>query len=158
MQKLQGISEEEKRLKMSKIIKDKSTIYQRTEITKRNFYLQLFRTYCELPYKETIASFVKVFNDVFVKEKPQVCQKYFLTEVNIIELDMAMRNENGMTVGFRWNFCSGTTKETNYLNSAYVRTFLHTTLRAIKTEEKEQILNFSPRRKDDKNIVERGDL
>ena len=71
---------------------------------------------------------------------------------------MAMRNENGMTVGFRWNFCSGTTKETNYLNSAYVRTFLHTTLRAIKTEEKEQILNFSPRRKDDKNIVERGDL
>lgn len=32
-------------------------------------------------------SFVKVFNDVFVKEKPQICQKYFLTEVGIVELD-----------------------------------------------------------------------
>ena len=32
-------------------------------------------------------SFVKVFNDVFVKEKPQVCNKYYLTEVNIVELD-----------------------------------------------------------------------
>lgn len=70
MQKLQGLSEDEKRVKMSKITKDTSSIYQRTEITKRNFYLQLFRTYCELPYKETITSFVKVFNDVFVKERP----------------------------------------------------------------------------------------
>lgn len=40
------------------------------EMTKRNFYLQLFRTYCELPFQETMQSFVKVFNDVFVKEKP----------------------------------------------------------------------------------------
>lgn len=53
-----------------KIIENKSSVFSKEEITKRNFYLQLFRTYSELPFLETIQSFVKVFNDVFVKEKP----------------------------------------------------------------------------------------
>jgi len=48
----------------------KGSIFPKGEMTKRNFYLQLFRTYCELPFEETMQSFVKVFNDVFVKEKP----------------------------------------------------------------------------------------
>ena len=51
-------------------MENKSSIFQKEEITKRNFYLQLFRTYCEIPFEETMQSFVKVFNDVFVKEKP----------------------------------------------------------------------------------------
>lgn len=69
-------------------------------------------------------SFVKVFNDVFVKEKPQVCQKYFLTEVNIVELDTRDRYCTEMAVGFRQNFADATSKELNYLKSPYVRTFL----------------------------------
>ena len=60
-------------------------------------------------------SFVKVFNDVFVKEKPQICQKYFLTEVNIVELNLTEKNAHEMNVGFRWNFAEGTSKELDYL-------------------------------------------
>lgn len=67
---LDGLPEAEKKREMMKIMENKSTIFQKEEITKRNFYLQLFRTYCEVPFQETMQSFVKVFNDVFVKEKP----------------------------------------------------------------------------------------
>ena len=95
-------------------------------------------------------SFVKVFNDVFVKEKPQVCQKYFLTEVNILELNTRDNFSTEMSVGFRWNFADGTSKEMDYLQSHYVRTFLTTCLKSIKKKEGKEILKFSPRKKDDK--------
>lgn len=94
LKKLTGLSETERKIETAKIVKNKSSVFQKDEMTKRNFYLQLFRTYNELPFKETIQSFVKVFNDVFVKEKPQVCQKYFLTEVNICELDTSDRHHH----------------------------------------------------------------
>ena len=67
---MEGLSDMEKKRKTINIIENKSSVFQKEEITKRNFYLQLFRTYCELPFQETMQSFVKVFNDVFVKEKP----------------------------------------------------------------------------------------
>jgi len=94
-------------------------------------------------------SFVKVFNDVFVKEKPQVCQKYFLTEVNIVELDTRDRYCTEMAVGFRQNFADATSKELNYLKSPYVRTFLMTCLKSIKKAEGTEIAQFSPRKKED---------
>ena len=94
-------------------------------------------------------SFVKVFNDVFVKEKPQVCQKYFLTEVNIVELDTRDKHSTEMTVGFRQNFADGTSKELNYFKSPYVRTYLMTCLKSVKKAEGQDILKFSPRKKDD---------
>jgi hypothetical protein len=101
MRNLDGLSELEKKKKALNLIENKSTVFQKEEITKRNFYLQLFRTYCELPFQETMQSFVKVFNDVFVKEKPQVCQKYYLTEVNIVELDTRDTLFTDFCVGFR---------------------------------------------------------
>ena len=67
---MEGLSDMEKKRKTINIIENKSSVFQKEEITKRNFYLQLFRTYWELPFQETMQSFVKVFNDVFVKEKP----------------------------------------------------------------------------------------
>ena len=94
-------------------------------------------------------SFVKVYNDVFVKEKPQVCQKYFLTEVNIIELDTRDKHSHQMDVGFRQNFADATSKELNYLQSPYVRNFLMACLKSIKKAEGQDILKFSPRKKDD---------
>jgi hypothetical protein len=93
-------------------------------MTKRNFYLQLFRTYCDLPFDETMQSFSKVFNDVFVKEKPQVCHKYYLSEVRILEMDTRDQFSNEMLEGFRWNFAQGTCKELNYLNSPYLHAFM----------------------------------
>jgi len=70
MKALEGLNEAEKKKEMVKLMENKSSIFQKDEITKRNFYLQLFRTYCQLPFEDTMQSFVKVFNDVFVKEKP----------------------------------------------------------------------------------------
>lgn len=116
-------------------------------MTKRNFYLQLFRTYCELPFEETMQSFVKVFNDVFVKEKPQVCHKYFLSEVRILELDTRDENCHEMHQGFRWNFAHGTSKELNYLKSPFMRTFLMNCLKSVKSKEGKTILEFTPRKK-----------
>lgn len=125
----------------------KGSIFPKGEMTKRNFYLQLFRTYCELPFEETMQSFVKVFNDVFVKEKPQVCHKYYLSEVRILELDTREDTCHEMLQGFRWNFAHGTSKEVNYLKSPYMRTFLTSCLKGIKQREGKDILNFTPRKK-----------
>lgn len=136
---------------IEKSAENKSSIYQKDEITKRNFYLQLFRTYCELPFGDTMQSFVKVFNDVFVKEKPQICQKYYLTEVNIVELDLSDKNAHEMNVGFRWNFAEGTSKEMDYLASHYIKTFLMTFLKSIKKQEGEQHMKaFTPRKREEK--------
>ena len=55
------------------------------DLTKRNFYLQLFRTYSDLPFEEIQKNFMQVFQDVFLKEKPLTTQKYFLCEVAIVE-------------------------------------------------------------------------
>ena len=55
------------------------------ELNKRNFYLQLFRTYCDLPFDELTKNFLQVYNDVFFKEKPLTIQKYYLCEVAIVE-------------------------------------------------------------------------
>ena len=94
-------------------------------------------------------SFVKVFNDVFVKEKPQICQKYYLTEVNIVELNTNDRMCHEINVGFRWNFAEATSKEMDYLGSPYVKSFLMTALKSIKrTEGEKHIKNFSPRKKE----------
>lgn len=94
-------------------------------------------------------SFVKVFNDVFVKEKPQVCQKYYLTEVNIVELDTRDPYFTDLCLGFRQNFADSTSKETNYLNDPFIKTFLKTMVREIKKKEGNEIQNFSPRKKNE---------
>lgn len=125
----------------------KGSIFPKGEMTKRNFYLQLFRTYNELPFEETMESFVKVFNDVFVKEKPAVCHKYFLSEVRILELDTRDENCHEMIQGFRWSFAHGTSKEVNFLKSPYMRTFIMSCLKSIKNKEGKSILEFTPRKK-----------
>ena len=51
------------------------------DVTRRNFYLTLFRLYSDIPLQDCLVSFSKIFNDVFVLEKPGSVQKYFLTEV-----------------------------------------------------------------------------
>ena len=37
---------------------NESSIIQSNEMTKRNFYLQLFWTYCDLPYQELLENFI----------------------------------------------------------------------------------------------------
>ena len=57
---------------------NETSIIQQNDLNKRNFYLQLFRTYCELPFEEISSNFQQVYSDVFYKEKPLTIQKYFL--------------------------------------------------------------------------------
>jgi hypothetical protein len=40
------------------------------ELNKKNFYLSLFNIYSSIPIRECLNSFAKIFNDVFVMEKP----------------------------------------------------------------------------------------
>ena len=48
---MENMSElEKKREELKGLENNKSSVFQKDEITKRNFYLQLFRTYCELPF------------------------------------------------------------------------------------------------------------
>lgn len=50
IEKLNGLSEIQKEREASKLIENKSSVISKEEITKRNFYLQLFRTYSDLPF------------------------------------------------------------------------------------------------------------
>ena len=56
-----------------------------------------------------------------------------------------------MNMGFRWNFAAGTSKEINYMNSPYIKSFLFTALKSIKIKEGASIQEFSPRKKDEAN-------
>ena len=51
---MDGLSEIQKKKEKMKLIENKSSVFSKEEITKRNFYLQLFRTYSDLPFQETI--------------------------------------------------------------------------------------------------------
>jgi len=55
-------------------------------LTKRNFYLSLFSIYSTLPIEDCLTSFAKIYNDVFVYEKPLSVQKYYITECMIVEM------------------------------------------------------------------------
>ena len=45
-----GKSNSGKKKEKMKLIENKSSVFSKEEITKRNFYLQLFRTYSDLPF------------------------------------------------------------------------------------------------------------
>jgi hypothetical protein len=57
------------------------------ETQRRNYFYKLFRIYDTLPFNSCVEAYYKVFNDVFILEKPSVVQRYFITEVNIVELN-----------------------------------------------------------------------
>lgn len=51
------------------------------EKNKRNFLLSLFRMYSQLPFDACVTNFVKVYNDVFVKEASGTSNKYQMMEL-----------------------------------------------------------------------------
>ena len=98
-------------------------IIEEEDVTRRNFYLTLFRLYSDIPLYDCLTSFAKIFNDVFVLEKPGSVQKYFLTEVQVIEMNEAHEEAEGKlgethTIPFFFNFANGTSRQVNYLASA----------------------------------------
>lgn len=82
---------------------NESSFINPNEITKRNFYLQLFRTYNDLPTGELLECFAQIYNDVFIKEKPLTIQKYCLCEIAIVELT---NQTNEMQIVYQYNFAN----------------------------------------------------
>jgi hypothetical protein len=85
------------------------------DLNKRNFYLSLFNIYSSLPFTECLASFTKIFNDVFVLEKPLNVQKYFLTECQVVEMNESYEDQFGIlqethSTPFSYNFAYGTSR------------------------------------------------
>ena len=64
----------------------KSLVVQSEDVTRRNFYLTLFRLYAAIPMQDCLKSFTKIFNDVFIHERPSCVHKYSLTEVMVAEM------------------------------------------------------------------------
>ena len=88
-------------------------------------------------------SFAKIFNDVFVLEKPGSIQKYFLTEVQVVEMKEAPEEAEGKldethSVPFKFNFANGTSRQVNYLASDYFNSFLNKAIRQIKKADSAQ--------------------
>jgi hypothetical protein len=65
--------------------KEEKTVLSSMKDSKRNFYMSLFTIYSELPFDTCMKNFIKIYNDVFSNEKPVNSQKYFLTEVQVVE-------------------------------------------------------------------------
>ena len=83
--------------------------------TRRNFYLTLFRLYSAIPFNDCMRSFTKIFNDVFIHERPSCVQKYSLTEVMVTEMmhadeDRPAKLRETHTVPFQYNFMAGSSR------------------------------------------------
>lgn len=110
------------------------------DVNRRNFYLTLFRIYSDLPFDDCMTSLSNIYNDVFTYERPTTVQKYFLTEVQLVEMKESLDEEPAQhgkthTVPFRYNFSSGTSKELNYLNVPEYHQFLNKAVRQIKRSD-----------------------
>jgi hypothetical protein len=83
-----------------------------------------------------MSSYSKIFNDVFVFEKPLSVQRYYVTEVQVIELnetrDFLIRAMTPLTV----NFTEGTSRSLNYGNSEEYKKFLLDAIKAVKKIDK----------------------
>ena len=94
-------------------------VVQSEDITRRNFYLTLFRLYAALPFQECMQSFAKIYNDVFIHERPSCVQKYSLTEVLITEMlqaeeDKPAKLRETHSIPYSFNFMAGTTRHVKY--------------------------------------------
>ena len=112
-------------------------------MTRRNFYLTLFRLYSAIPFKDCISSFTKIYNDVFIHERPSCVHKYSLTEVMVAEMlhaedDTAARLHKTHSIPYRYNFMAGTTRQVEYVNMPSFHVFLNKAIRQIKRSDLSQ--------------------
>lgn len=82
---------------------------------KREFYAKLFQIYSTLSFDECLGSYTKIFNDVFTNEKPDIVKKYYLTEVQVIELTVDSQFQRKLTYPVTFNFANQTTRGLQYL-------------------------------------------
>ena len=65
------------------------------KFSKRDFLIELFKEYNNLPIQKSLNNFAKVYNDVFVREIPSVMASYSLLEIEIAEISkMGQKDEH----------------------------------------------------------------
>lgn len=93
-----------------------------------------------MPLDECLSNFAKIFNDVFVLEKPMSVYKYFLTECLVVEMNEPFNDcpsdlRDWHSVPFQYNFAQGTSKYVNYYSSVHFRNFIDRAIREIKRQD-----------------------
>jgi len=68
-------------------------------------------------------AYFKIYNEVFLMEKPIIVQRYFVTEVKVVELN-EIGGSTCLQEIFGFNFVQATTKEVNYSASVKFKKFL----------------------------------
>lgn len=53
---------------------------------RRNYYTKLFGYYNDLPFNSLMSEYIRIYKDVFQNEKPLTVQRYFVTEMKLVEL------------------------------------------------------------------------
>ena len=57
--------------------------------------MSLFNIYSGLSLSELLTSYAKIYNDVFVQEKPMSVYKYFLTQTMVVEMNAPFDDAKG---------------------------------------------------------------
>jgi hypothetical protein len=60
---------------------------------------------------ELVEFYIKIYNDVFTKEKPLTYQKYFFCEIAAVEMSPY---KDKLDIIFAYNFVNGTSKVLQY--------------------------------------------
>ena len=107
-----------------------------SEVERNEFLLNLFRTYDELELMQCMANFTKIYNQVFTQEKPAVVNRYFISEVRVVELLDIENNQTKVRTPFKVKFTLGTTRNINFANSKNFENFLARAVKHVKTIDK----------------------
>ena len=81
-----------------------------------------------------MTSFSKIFNDVFVHERPSGVHKYSLTSVLVAEMlaaedDAPAKLNETHTIPFEFNFMAGSSRHCNYLSMPSFHIILNKAIR-----------------------------
>ena len=103
--------------------------------TKRDFLIELFKEYNNLPIQKSLSNFAKVYNDVFVREIPSVMASYALLEIQITEIANMGQKDERFTIPFRFNFANMTSKHCDYIKSPHYIETLRALCRCRKMKD-----------------------
>lgn len=103
--------------------------------SKRDFLIELFKEYNNLPIAKSLNNFAKVYNDVFVREIPSVLASYQLLEIQIAEITNLRQKDERFSIPFRYNFAHMTTKHCDYINSSHYVDTIRALCRILKMKD-----------------------
>ena len=94
------------------------------KFSKRDFLMELFKEYNNLPLQKSLANLAKVYNDVFVRDTPSLMATYALFEIQVAEISNVSTADESMdgnlerlSIPFKFNFTTTTSKHVDYTKS-----------------------------------------